>query len=156
MTTGAPVRIEHPLAVGLEVPAEDLWSFPEGLIGLPDFQRFALIDPEGTEPFRVLCSADDPEFGLVVVEPKFFVPDYVVALTPEDLGPLSGVSPDSIDVLVPVVLPHGDRPFSLNLKGPILLAPGLRRGIQRVSGDDSHGVRFAPDVADSSAGSCSS
>jgi hypothetical protein len=57
-------------------------------------------------------------------------------------------------IRVPVVLPDGERPLSLNLKGPIVLAPRRRAGIQRISADESHALRFVP--ADTGTPSCSS
>ena len=59
------IRIEHPLANGAEVNAEEVWSFPTGLIGLPDHRRFVLLPLEGA-PLRLLASLDDPAFGLVL------------------------------------------------------------------------------------------
>ena len=56
-------RIEHPLAAGREVTSAEIWEFPEGLIGLPDYRSFALLELEDAPPFRLLASTDDPTFG---------------------------------------------------------------------------------------------
>lgn len=64
-------RIDHPLARGSEVTSQDLWDFPDGLIGLPEHHRFALVDLPDVPPFRLLASVDDPGFGIVVVDPAF-------------------------------------------------------------------------------------
>ncbi|GJM44466.1 MAG: flagellar assembly factor FliW [Gemmatimonadota bacterium] len=138
------IRIDHPLAAGREVTSEEVWEFPEGLIGLPDYRAFALIELDQAPPFRLLVSIDDPSFGLVVVEPTALVPDYELAMEAGELGAL-GIGPDAaLDVFVPVVLPAGEDPLSLNLKGPLLLARETRRGVQRVSRDERHLIRFTP------------
>lgn len=142
-------RIEHPLARGVEAPAESIWTFPEGLIGLPDFRRFALIELEQAPPFRLLASQDDPAFGLVLVDPVILVPDYVLALEEEELAPLQGASAGSLEILVPVVLPGSDEPLSLNLKGPLVLSTANHFGVQRVSRDEAHTIRFTPGAAGS-------
>lgn len=150
------IRIEHPLAKGAEVTEQDVWDFPEGLIGMPEHRRFALVPLPGAEPFRLLASLEDPGFGLVVVPPRLVAPDYALALAPGDLAPLAERDPDRLEVLVPVVLPSARAPLALNLKGPLVLSPRERRGIQRVSTDEAHPVRWVPDRAGAGGGACSS
>ena len=150
------IRIEHPLARGAEVTPADTWEFPEGLIGLPKYRRFALVPIPGCAPFRLLASLDHPAFGLVVVAPGAFAPDYEVAFDARDLSPLGERDPDHVEVLVPVVLPGDTVPLALNLKGPLLLSATTRRGIQRVSANDDHPVRWVPDTAAAGGAGCSS
>lgn len=150
------IRIEHPLAKGAEVTEHDVWEFPEGLIGVAAHRRFALVPLPDAAPFRLLASLEDPAFGVVVVEPRCLVPDYELALAPEDLAPLVERDPERLEVLVPVVLPTARTPLALNLKGPLVLSPGERRGIQRVSTDDSHPVRWVAERAGAGGGRCSS
>jgi len=150
-----PIRIDHPLAAGTEIRAEDVWTFPQGLIGLPDYHRFARIALENAPPFELLAATDDPAFGLVLVDPVILVPDYELALEAEELAPLGAAEPAALEVRVPVVLPAADAPLSLNLKGPLIFAPDSRSAVQVVSRDERHAIRFEPDGA-SRATSCSS
>ncbi len=150
------IRIEHPLARGAEVTEQDVWEFPEGLIGVAGCRRFALVRLPDAEPFRLLASLDDPAFGLVVVAPQHLVPGYALALAADDLAPLAERDPARLEVLVPVVLPTARTPLALNLKGPLVLSPAERRGIQRVSVDDTHPVRWVAERAGAGGGRCSS
>ena len=108
--------------------------------------------------FLLLASVEDPSFGLVLVDPCVFVPDYLLTLSPEDLAPLPADDPDRLEVLVPVVLPTEESALSLNLRGPLVFASADHRGVQRVSPDESHAVRHSPDPArlDAPSPSCSS
>jgi flagellar assembly factor FliW len=144
-------RIEHPLARGAEVGAREIWDFPDGLIGLPEHQRFALVPLPEAAPFRLLASLDDPDFGIVVVEPCALVPGYVLELSAGQLAPLVERDPDRLTVLVPVVLPTESSPLRLNLRAPLLLSPSEQRGIQRVSPDEGHSMRHVPDLGGASA-----
>jgi flagellar assembly factor FliW len=148
------IELTHPLAGGATVAASSLRVFPEGLIGFPELQRFALLELPGNEPFQLLCSADDSSFALVVVDPTALVPDYVLELAPEDLAPLETTDPQDVQIVVPVVLPGEGHGLSLNLKGPILLTQG--RGIQRVSASEQHSVRYLPVASNPHAARCSS
>jgi hypothetical protein len=82
------------------------------------------------------------------------VPDYVLSIGARQLSPLVERDPDQLRVLVPVVLPTAATPLRLNLKGPILLSPSERRGVQRVSPDEAHPMRYVPDPGGASACSC--
>jgi flagellar assembly factor FliW len=147
------MRVAHALAQGVEVDDADLWNFPEGLIGLPDLRRFAIVPIEGAEPFLLMCSAENPSFALVVVSPALLLPDYNLNLTAEDLSALGKIHPDETRILVTTVLPRAGEALVLNLRGPILLSPRSRRGVQRVSPDESHGSVPLPRTAKAS---CSS
>ncbi|MBZ0267392.1 flagellar assembly protein FliW [bacterium] len=149
------IRLEHPLAQGAEVADGETWTFAGGLIGLPDHRAFALLALEGAPPFRLLASLDDPAFGLVLVDPTALVPGYELTLEASDLAALDIPATEPLEILVPVVLPQGGTPLSLNLKGPLVFAAGVRRGGQVVSRDENHPVRFEPDLG-GTAGSCSS
>jgi flagellar assembly factor FliW len=149
------IRIEHPLAPGAEVRSEDAWAFPAGLIGLPAYRSFVLLPLEQAPPFRLLAAADDPAFGIVLVDPTVLVPDYELTLETEDLALLGDVDPGQLQVLVPVVLPRTGVPLSLNLKGPLILSREKRLGVQIVSRDERHSIRFEPDCSSQSS-ACSS
>lgn len=148
--------LHHPLAEGRTVREQELWTFPEGLIGVPDLRRFALVPLEQVPPFELLCSIDAPEFGIVVVDPRTLIPDYVLSLTAEDLMPLREPEPGRLAIRVPVVLPSERAPLTLNLKGPVVLSPREMIGVQRISPDERHDVRFAPDLTGTGTPSCSS
>jgi flagellar assembly factor FliW len=150
------IRIEHPLARGTEATERDLWEFPEGLIGLPGHRRFALVPIPEAPPFRLLASLDDVSFGLVVVEPGSLVPGYRLELGARELSPLVERDLDRLLVLVPVVLPGESTPLCLNLRGPLVLSRSERRGIQRVSPDEGHALRWTPGTRGAGASACSS
>jgi flagellar assembly factor FliW len=154
MTTET-IRLTHPLASPREIPASELWSFPEGLIGFPAFTRFAFLRIDGASPFELLCSSEDPSFALVLVDPALLKADYTFSLAAEKLGPITARDPEELEIRVAVVL-GGDGTVTLNLKGPIILSPRERIGIQRISEDDTHEVRFVPQAAPRDALRCSS
>ncbi len=134
------MRVQHPLAQGAEVRETELWEFADGMIGLSDLRRFALVPIEGAEPFRLLASVETPGFGVVVTKPALFVPGYRLELAEEDVAPLGLTDPEEAEILVTVQLPRADEALRLNLRGPILLCPRTRRGVQRISRDETHGT----------------
>lgn len=132
------MRVQHPLAGGQTVANDDLWEFPEGLLGFPDLRRFALVSILGAEPFRLLASVDRPDFALVVVKPQVFVSQYELELSAAEVAPLALEDPRDAEILATVVLPAKEEPLRLNLRGPIVMNPRTRRGVQRVSAHPAH------------------
>jgi flagellar assembly factor FliW len=145
--------VQHPLIGDRTIRADELWTFPQGLIGLPTLQRFARIPLEGAAPFELLCALDQPNFGVVLVDPHSILEKYDLALDAADLDPITVRDPAQLEIRVSVILPADDTPFSVNLKGPILLSPTERVGIQRISPSEDHPVRL---VLSRGAASCSS
>ena len=142
--TPEPIALRHPLAPGVVVEAGELWTFPQGLIGFPALRRFARVPLAGAEPFELLASVEEPSFGIVVVDPHAVIANYDLSLSETSLAPIRTRDPEQLEVRVSVVLPADGTPFSLNLKGPIVLSPQERVGVQCVSTSDDHAVRFLP------------
>jgi flagellar assembly factor FliW len=70
----------------ISVKDEQLFTFPHGLIGFPDHNRFVLLPAaptcgEGT--YYWLQSADDPELAFALTDPSNFFKDYHVVIREE-------------------------------------------------------------------------
>jgi len=64
----------------LEVNEERIISFPKGLLGFPQYQRYALIQTGEENYFFWLQSVDEPTLAFVVTDPAIFFKDYDFAL----------------------------------------------------------------------------
>jgi flagellar assembly factor FliW len=106
----------------LEIPAEDVIEFPNGLIGLGG-KRYALVAGSEDGAFRWLHSLDDPAMALPVANPWSFFVDYEVELSDSDSATITA---DPADVAVWVTVRAGAElaDFYANLRAPILVAEG--------------------------------
>ena len=87
-------------------------TFPAGLIGFPQAQRFVLVEWGGDDsPFRLLRSLDDEGLAFVVVPPDLFFPDYEPEL---EVG-------EHDVVLVIVTVPDRVQDATANLLGPLVI-----------------------------------
>jgi flagellar assembly factor FliW len=67
----------------LNVDDERVMTFPRGLLGFPDYTRYALIQTgEGNYFFWLQC-VDDPNLAFVVTDPTIFFKDYEIPLRDE-------------------------------------------------------------------------
>jgi flagellar assembly factor FliW len=106
----------------IEVPAERVIEFPNGLIGLGG-RRYAIVPNGDDGAFSWLHSLDDPALALPVANPWRFFSDYAVELADEQSA---GITADPSDVEVWVTVRAGSQlsDFYANLRAPILVAEG--------------------------------
>lgn len=106
----------------IEIPAERVIEFPNGLIGLGG-RRYAVVPTGDDGAFSWLHSLDDPSLALPVANPWRFFSDYAVELADEQSA---GITADPSDVEVWVTVRAGSQlsDFYANLRAPILVAEG--------------------------------
>jgi flagellar assembly factor FliW len=108
----------------LEVPAEALIDFPEGMIGVGG-RRFALLEREESGAFRWLQETGEPDLALPVTDPFAFFPDYEVVLSDGEAERIGVTDPAAAQVLVVVRAAEDPGQISANLLAPILVAAGV-------------------------------
>jgi flagellar assembly factor FliW len=107
---------------------------PEGLIGLPDFNKFELIvDPESL-PFVVLRAVEGDEIQIPAVEPVGLVESYRLDIGDADAETLGLVGADANPLILNVATIKSYEPqkVTLNLAAPILINRRTRVGKQVV------------------------
>jgi flagellar assembly factor FliW len=107
---------------------------PEGLIGLPDFNKFELIvDPESL-PFVVLRAVEGDEIQIPAVEPVGLVENYRLDIGDADAETLGLVGADANPLILNVATIKSYEPqkVTLNLAAPILINRRTRVGKQVV------------------------
>jgi len=109
------------------VPPERVLTFREGLIGMPDAQRFALMEPSRPDsPFRQLLCLDLPELGFVVCDPEQLWPGYAACLPPYEGGR------ENLVAMVLVTVPTNPKDMTANLLAPLVVDVRTRAGRQLV------------------------
>lgn len=114
----------------IDVPEDELVTFPKGVVGFPEERRFALIEAEETGTYFWLQSATTPSLAFLCVPPWPFFPDYSFECDPED-EELIGLETAS-DVVVLCIVTVKDTVATVNLLGPLLMCNRTRRAVQAV------------------------
>jgi flagellar assembly factor FliW len=110
-------------------------TFPEGLVGCPDWKRFVLLEDEDEDlPVAVLRSLDDPQVELLVTDPTLVDPEYTARL--KSLHTL-GTDPTVYCTLAI----SEDGLITANLMGPLVIDPVSRQGRQLVLTDSGYSTR---------------
>lgn len=113
----------------ITVDEDRLMNFPRGLLGFPNYTRFALIQTGNGNYFFWLQSVDEPAVAFVVTDPNTFFKDYDVPLRTETYEDLAFTDIKFAQILV-ICNKVGDW-LTGNLLGPIVLN-GENRMAQQV------------------------
>lgn len=123
----------------VEIDDQRIMSFPKGMVGFPNCQRFALIQTNDEGVFFWLQSVDRPELAFVVCDPRTFVPDYRVPVKLEELQLIELEAPEDAQVLV--IVNKVDELLTGNLQGPLVINARNLTGKQLVLSDKRYTTR---------------
>lgn len=103
----------------IQVDADRIITFPRGLLGFPDYQKYALIGAGNENYFFWLQSIDKPGLAFVVTDPATFFKTYDVPLKEEIQQELELTDPSMSQIFV-ICNKVGDW-LTGNLLGPIVV-----------------------------------
>jgi len=105
----------------VEVDEEKIILFPEGIPGLEQYQKYALLQFDDSYPIVWLQAIDDSGICLPVINTFLVLPDYVFDIDDSDVKALALSNPDDLHVLSVVVIPEDIQGMTVNLAAPILI-----------------------------------
>ncbi|HET6487528.1 MAG TPA: flagellar assembly protein FliW [Spirochaetia bacterium] len=124
----------------IEIADRQCLHFPGGLFGFEDLTEFALLDAQQA-PFYWLQSLQRVEVAFVLLDPRFFRPDYTPDVDTQETAQIEIQSEDDLLVFAIVTIPDDASRMTANLQGPILVNRRLRVGRQSISLNPRWGVR---------------
>ncbi len=118
----------------MEIEADDILLFPQGLFGFEDCRHWVLLADADNEAVGWLQNISRPDLAMAVVSPRRFVPGYEVRVPRGQLVPLQLSEIDQAYVLT--VVAKNDGYLTVNLKSPLVINLDRRLGRQIVTCDD--------------------
>lgn len=116
------------------IKPEDVFTFPQGLIGLESCRRWVLLSDADNEAVGWLQSANLPETAVAVISPRRLLPHYQVHVNRAQLAPLELSGVDQAFVLN--VLAKNEGRLTVNLKAPLIINLNRRLGRQIITSDE--------------------
>ncbi len=123
----------------VEIDDQRIMVFPQGMVGFPSCQRFALIQTNDEGVFFWMQSLDRSELAFVVCDPRTFVPDYRVPVKLEELQVIDLKHQEDAQVLV--IVNKVDNTLTGNLQGPLVINAKNLTGKQLVLSDKRYTTR---------------
>ncbi len=124
-----------------KVVLEKALHFPDGLPGLPDLERFVIVELREDGAFQQLQSLDNVDVSMIVCVPWLFFPDYAPVLSDLEQAELGLETADDAILFVPVSFDRGSRQMFLNLLGPFVVNAKSRKGRQLVLTGTNYSTR---------------
>jgi flagellar assembly factor FliW len=128
------MRIDTQRFGTLNLKADQLFLFPQGLIGMETLRQWALLPDPLNTAVAWLQSASRGDRAIPMISPRAFFEDYRVHVSRRDLACLHMQSDAELYVLT-AVSGHVGR-LTTNLRSPLLLNLNRRLGCQVITGDD--------------------
>jgi len=140
------MRIETQRFGALRINEDQLFLFPQGMIGMESLRQWALLPDPENPVVAWLQSASRGDRALPVISPRCYFPEYRVHITRRDLSALH-LRPGSEVYVLSTVSGHVGK-LTTNLRSPILLNLDRRLGCQVITEDQQPIQRSLPLVTD--------
>jgi len=126
----------------IEYSADDIITFPDGIIGFPDLHTYLLLNHKPNTPFRWLQSLEEAGLAFLVAFPELLVPTYSPEIDDRTAKELELADDTPRLLLATVTIPPGKpNDMTTNLLGPIIINGSTMVGKQVVLQDDAYTVR---------------
>lgn len=120
-----------------EIKAESILTFPSGLLGFPESQRYVILDHDTAAPFKWLQSLDEPALAFVIIDPDLILTNYRVEVSDEVMAEVQCQGGEDMSTAVILTIPSDDPGrITANLRGPLLMNPRTRLCKQLVLSDE--------------------
>lgn len=120
-----------------EVRDESIVTFPSGLLGFPEQQRYVILDHDTEAPFKWLQSVEEPALAFVIMDPALFHPGYHVDVPTDALAEIRAREREDLVLVVILTIPSDDPGrITANLRGPLVISHKAKLGKQLVLSDD--------------------
>lgn len=115
------MKIETSRFGEIEIDDKKIIFFPQGIPGLEEIKRFALVHHDRTYPINWLQAVDVPHISLPVIDPFEIMPDYKFDIIDDDISDLSLSAKNDLHVVNVVVIPEDIKKMTVNLSAPVLI-----------------------------------
>lgn len=126
----------------VEIDAEKILSFAEGLPGLEEYREFIILQLSESYPVVWMQSTQDAAVCLPVIDSFLAAPDYTFNLSDEDVADLELTGPEDLHVLSVVVIPEEMEGMTMNLAAPIIVNMKSRMARQVILSGGEYNVRY--------------
>jgi flagellar assembly factor FliW len=117
-------------------------TFPDGLIGHPEWQHFELRKSDQIEPVKLLVSRDQPGLSFPVTNPWLLKPDYQPHLGQGDRQALNAGTNEELEWLTLLNVENDPFRVTANLLGPLVINPHTRTARQAVLSQSGYSATF--------------
>ena len=134
----------------IELDENEVFEFPNGLIGFPDKRKFVFLTVQGINvydglPIDFILCLDDTELCFATCDPLKITSDYSILASHEEVSDIDLSDPTDAIVRVVLTLPKKDsktKTITANLLAPIIINARNKMGKQLVVDGDEELLNY--------------
>ncbi len=135
------MKIETKFFGEIEVNEEELFLFPEGILGFEDSRKFVLLDVPKNDLFKILQDVERKYVSFVIAVPWGIQGGYDISIPDEDLLRIQIQRKEQVLVMNIVTMPEAIEKSTINLLAPVVMNVEARLGRQYVLSDGRYTTR---------------
>lgn len=136
----------------VEIQDEAIISFPNGLWGFRETQKFVLLPLDADVPLVILQSIEDQNIGFILAYPFAFKNDYAFDISEEDKMELAIEEEQDVLAYAIVTMKESFQASTLNLLAPVIINMKDKIGKQIILQDNAqYPIRFPMNSLEGSA-----
>ena len=138
------MKISNPAIGDIEFDEGQIISFPEGMLGMPAYKHYLLLQSDNIAPFLRLQCIDKPDLSFLLIDPAFIEPQYRTYVEKADVNKMY-IQPgdDNSVVLVVCKIAKEGKDITANLVAPVVINHTDMQGVQLVLLDSPYDVRHS-------------
>lgn len=125
----------------VDITDNQIFSFPNGLLGFENYKKFALIETEN-EPFFLLQSLEEKNIAFFLVDPFLICNNYEADIDDDSLKTIQVTSPEDIIIMSILTIPNDNSTVTANLLGPVVFNKKNNKCVQVVLNDNRWTTKF--------------
>lgn len=148
------MKIETKFFGDVEVNEEEIYIFPEGILGFEDSRKFVLLDVPKNDLFKILQDVERKYVSFVIAVPWDIQGGYDIYIPDDDLLRIKIQTKEQVLVMNIVTMPEAVEKSTINLLAPLVMNVESRLGRQFVLSDGRYTTRhplYFPDKGEANA-----
>jgi flagellar assembly factor FliW len=125
----------------IQIEESDLLTFPEGILGFADLNKFVILDDPNDDIFAWLQSCEAGAIAFPILEPELFTQSYKITLSKTDLESLKLADASKARLFSIVTIPDDPTQMTANLKAPVVINLEKRMARQCVLQENHLAIR---------------
>lgn len=127
----------------LDLDAEQVITFPEGILGLESYKKYVLFEMPDNDKFFHLQSLDEAYICFLLIKPWDFYRDYEMEISDEELAVIHIETIEEVAVFNIVNLHEDVKASTANLLAPIIINADTREGAQILLREEKYATKHA-------------
>lgn len=125
----------------VEINDEEIFVFPEGVLGFEDSRKFVLLDVPKNDLFKILQDVERKYVSFVIAVPWGIQGGYDISIPDEDLFRIQIQRKEQVLVMNIVTMPEAFEKSTINLLAPIVMNVEARLGRQYVLNEGRYNTK---------------